>query len=33
VIVGSALMARLVQGDRGGMLDLARSFREALPPA
>ena len=33
VIVGSALMARLVQGDRDGMLGLARAFREALPPA
>jgi len=33
VIVGSALMDRLVRGDRGGMLDLARSFRDALPPA
>ncbi|MGZ8583017.1 MAG: tryptophan synthase subunit alpha [Actinomycetota bacterium] len=30
VIVGSALMARLVQGDRDGMFDLARTFREAL---
>ncbi len=33
VIVGSALMDRLVHGDRRGMLDLARSFREALPLA
>ena len=33
MIVGSALMARLVQGDRDGMLDLARAFREALPLA
>jgi tryptophan synthase alpha chain len=31
VIVGSALMARLVAGDRKGMLALARSFREAIP--
>ena len=31
VIVGSALMAKLVDGDREGMLELARDFREALP--
>ena len=32
VIVGSALMAKLVEGDRDGMLELARAFRAALPP-
>ena len=31
VIVGSALMAKLVQGDREAMLELARDFRQALP--
>ena len=31
VIAGSALMARLVQEDRDGMLDLVRRFRVALP--
>jgi tryptophan synthase alpha chain len=31
VIVGSALMSRLVEGDRDGMLELARDFREAIP--
>lgn len=30
VIVGSSLMARLVDGDRDGMLDLARAFRAAV---
>jgi tryptophan synthase alpha chain len=30
VIVGSALMARLADGDRDGLLDLARSFRAAI---
>lgn len=30
VIVGSALMARLVGGDRAGMLELARGFRAAI---
>ena len=30
VIVGSALMARLVEGDRAGMLDLAHDFRRAV---
>jgi tryptophan synthase alpha chain len=29
VIVGSALMARLLEGDRAGMLELAAAFREA----
>jgi len=33
VIVGSALMARLVEGDRDGMLALARRIRAALPQA
>ncbi|MGZ8629672.1 MAG: tryptophan synthase subunit alpha [Actinomycetota bacterium] len=33
VIVGSALMARLVEGDRDGMLELARGFRAAIPAA
>ena len=32
VIVGSALMAKLVDGDREGLLELARAFRGALPP-
>ena len=31
VIIGSALMAKLVQGDREAMLELARDFRQALP--
>ena len=31
VVVGSALMARLVAGDRDGLLELARDFRAALP--
>jgi tryptophan synthase alpha chain len=31
VIVGSALMARLVDGDRDGMLRLVRDFRGAIP--
>lgn len=31
VIVGSALMARLAEGDREGMLRLASAFREAIP--
>jgi tryptophan synthase alpha chain len=31
VIVGSALMSCLVDGDRGGMLELVRGFRDALP--
>jgi len=30
-IVGSALMVRLVDGDRAGFLDLASRFRSALP--
>jgi tryptophan synthase alpha chain len=30
VIVGSALMARVIEGDRTGAFDLARSFREAI---
>ncbi len=30
VIVGSALMARMIDGDRGGMLELAADFRAAL---
>ena len=30
-IIGSALMAKLVEGDRDGMLELARDFRAALP--
>jgi tryptophan synthase alpha chain len=32
-IVGSALMARLLDGDRDGMLGLAADFRSALPAA
>jgi tryptophan synthase alpha chain len=32
-IVGSALMARLLDGDRDGMLGLAADFRSALPTA
>jgi tryptophan synthase alpha chain len=31
VIVGTALMARLVEGDREGALKLATAFREAIP--
>jgi len=31
VIVGSALMARLVQGDRSGALELAAAFRASIP--
>jgi hypothetical protein len=31
VIVGSALMARLVDGDRDGALELAAAFRAAIP--
>jgi tryptophan synthase alpha chain len=31
VVVGSALMERLVAGDREGALALARAFREAVP--
>jgi len=31
VIVGSALMARLVDADRDGALDLAAAFRAAIP--
>jgi tryptophan synthase alpha chain len=31
VIVGSALMSRLVAGDRDGAVSLARSFRAAIP--
>jgi tryptophan synthase alpha chain len=31
VVVGSALMARLVAGDADGAVDLARSFRTAIP--
>jgi tryptophan synthase alpha chain len=31
VIVGSALMSRMVDGDPQGMLDLVRGFRDALP--
>jgi tryptophan synthase alpha chain len=31
VIVGSALMARLVEGDRDGALALAAAFRDAIP--
>ncbi len=31
VIVGSALVGRLVEGDRGGALALAGAFRRALP--
>jgi len=33
VIVGSALMRRLVEGDRDGMLRLAAAFRTVLPVA
>jgi tryptophan synthase alpha chain len=31
VIVGSALMGRLVEGDRDGLIRLASDFRAALP--
>jgi tryptophan synthase alpha chain len=31
VIVGSALMARMVEGDRNGALELAARFRAAIP--
>jgi tryptophan synthase alpha chain len=31
VIVGSALVRRLVEGDRDGALELARGFRSAIP--
>jgi tryptophan synthase alpha chain len=31
VIVGSALMAKLVEGDRGGSLELAAAFRASIP--
>jgi tryptophan synthase alpha chain len=31
VVVGSALMSRMVDGDPQGMLDLVRGFRDALP--
>ncbi len=31
VIVGSALMARMVEGDREGLVRLARDFRAAVP--
>ena len=31
VIVGSALMSRMVDGDPQGMLDLVRGFRDGLP--
>ena len=33
VIVGSALMARLLEGDRPGLLALAGAFRAAAQPA
>jgi tryptophan synthase alpha chain len=33
VIVGSSLMAKLLEGDRGGLLSLASSFRDAVPGA
>jgi len=32
VIVGSALMSRMVDGDGHGMLDLVRAFRDSLAP-
>lgn len=32
VIVGSALVRRLLDGDRGSALELARAFRAAIPP-
>jgi tryptophan synthase alpha chain len=31
VVVGSALMARLVEGDPDGAMELARAFRAAVP--
>ena len=31
VIVGTALMAKLLEGDREGMLGLVAAFRAALP--
>jgi len=31
-VVGTALMARLLEGDRDGLLALSRRFRSALPP-
>jgi tryptophan synthase alpha chain len=31
VVVGSALVRRLLDGDRGGAIELARAFREAVP--
>jgi tryptophan synthase alpha chain len=31
VVVGSALVRRLLDGDRGGAIGLARTFREAIP--
>jgi tryptophan synthase alpha chain len=33
VIVGSAVMSLVMDGDRAGVLDLAKGFREALGPA
>jgi tryptophan synthase alpha subunit len=30
-VVGTALMARLLEGDREGLLELAGEFRSALP--
>ena len=30
-VVGTALMAKLLEGDRAGMLGLAAAFRAALP--
>jgi hypothetical protein len=30
-VVGSALVRRLLDGDRGGAIELARAFREAVP--
>ncbi|MGH2528296.1 MAG: tryptophan synthase subunit alpha [Actinomycetota bacterium] len=33
VVVGSALVRRLLEGDAEGALSLAREFREAIPPA
>jgi tryptophan synthase alpha chain len=32
VVVGSALMSRLVNGDRTGTLEMVREFRASLPP-
>jgi tryptophan synthase alpha chain len=31
VIVGSALVARLLEGDRSGMVELADRFRRSIP--